>query len=62
MNLLERLNRFLLRRTAADHPLTEKERQEKPPTTALDETFRTAQGIFGESVGGDRNDGSPRSG
>jgi hypothetical protein len=58
MKLLERLNRFLLRRTAGDHPLTERERQEKPPTTSLDEAFRTSQGVFGESVG-DRNDGPP---
>jgi hypothetical protein len=62
MNLLERLNRFWMRRTAGDHPLTEQERQEKPPTTSLDEAFRTAQGVFGQSVGTDRADGSPRSG
>jgi hypothetical protein len=53
MNLLERLRRYWLTRAATDHPQTERERQEKPPPTAADETFHTIQGIFGESAGGD---------
>ncbi|HVP75790.1 MAG TPA: hypothetical protein VMS63_07195 [Gaiellaceae bacterium] len=57
MNLLERMRRFWRPDGTPDHPLSEREREQKPPAATDEESGYIVEGVFGETLGQDATDG-----
>jgi hypothetical protein len=51
VSLLERIRRLWASQPDPDHPLTEEEREEKPPATGYDERAHLDQELVGDDVG-----------